>query len=97
MANDLTSSPLSRRAFVGAAGLTAAALAAYPAEAQSPRRGDAPKDTAADEPFWSGVARQFQVTTAITNLDEDAVTHALVVPALRLLEPVAGHCLDRIG
>jgi selenocysteine lyase/cysteine desulfurase len=71
--DDSLASPLSRRAFVGAAGITAAAIAAYPAGAQSHATpspgGDDPHTVARDEAFWKKVAGQIRVTPAITNLE----------------------------
>ena len=71
--HDPLASPLSRRAFVGAAGLTAAAIAAYPAGAQSPAAssagGEAANAAARDETLWTKVASQYRVTAAVTNLE----------------------------
>ena len=60
--DSLLESRISRRQFVGAAGLAAAMPFVPPGSG-------APDDIARDETFWQGVARQFRVPATITNLE----------------------------
>ena len=67
---------ISRRAFLGSAGLTGAALAApliTESAAQPPsvlQRPDGPAETVArDESYWRRVAAQYRVTDRVTNLE----------------------------
>ena len=66
-------SSMSRRQFVGGAGVTAALIAATPAGAEqdpvlAPPAGP-PEQVARDEAFWRRVATQYRVSTAVTNLE----------------------------
>jgi selenocysteine lyase/cysteine desulfurase len=66
--------PVSRREFVGAAGLTAAAMAApldravAQSHALQPPSGP-PDQVARDETFWQRVASQYRISPAVTNLE----------------------------
>jgi selenocysteine lyase/cysteine desulfurase len=64
---------MSRRQFVGGAGVTAALMAATPAEAAQEAFPAAPvgppEQIARDEVFWQRVATQYRVSAAVTNLE----------------------------
>lgn len=63
---------MSRRQFVGSAGVTAALIAATPAGAEQdpvPAPAGPPEQVARDEAFWRRVATQYRVSTAVTNLE----------------------------
>jgi selenocysteine lyase/cysteine desulfurase len=72
-ASGLPAPPVSRREFVGTAGLAAAAMAvpadiiAQPHSFRPPST--SPDQVARDEPFWQRVASQFRMSPLVTNLE----------------------------